>query len=242
MEPPDSAVLDPLQRRLGHVFRDRVLLVRALTHPSYLADHPAAEPGNQRLEFLGDSVLQLVLSEALFALHPDQREGALSKRRAALTQGRFLSRLALDLGLDAGLRLGPSEEQTGGRRRDSILEDALEAVIGAIYLDSDFATVRQRVLSWYGPLDARLDRLLDDDNPKGRLQELVQPVHGNDALRYELVRASGAAHERAYEVAVYLGDRRLGAGRGTSIKKAEEAAARAALEATWAGPAGLPPS
>ncbi len=242
MGPSDHAILEPLQRRLGYPFRDLELLRLALTHPSYLADHPEAGPGNQRLEFLGDSVLQLVLTEALFALYPDEREGALSRRRAVLTQGRFLNRLARDLGLDAAMRLGQSEEQTGGRQRDSILEDGLEALIGAILLDSDFPTARRIVLGWYGPLPARLERLLDDDNPKGRLQELVQPDCGNDALRYEVTGTAGAAHEREFAVAVFLGDRQVGSGRGTTKKSAEAAAARAALETLRAGPAGMPPS
>ncbi len=242
MDTPDAANLDRLQRRLGYTFRDPALLRHALTHPSYLADHAGAGPGNQRLEFLGDSVLQLILTEALFQLYPDEREGALSRRRAALTQGRFLSRLARDLGLDAGLRLGQSEEQTGGRRRHSNLEDGLEALVGAIFLDSDFATARRIVLAWYGPLPGRLDLLLDGDNPKGRLQELVQPVHGNDALRYELAGTRGAAHEREYEVEVFLGEQRLGSGRGSSKKDAEEEAARAALEALRTRAAEAPPS
>jgi len=232
--------LELLQQRLGYAFRDPALLRCALTHPSYLQENPAAAPGNQRLEFLGDSVLQLILSEALFYLYPGDREGALSKRRSTLTQGRFLSLLARDLGLDAGLRLGLSEEQTGGRLRASTLEDAFEALVGALYLDSDFATVRRVVLAWYGPLPARLARLLDDDNPKGRLQELVQPGHGNDALHYEVTRMAGAPHEREYEVNVHLRDRRLGSGRGSSKKLAEESAARAALQTMRAAPARIP--
>ena len=223
--------LEQLQQRLGYAFRDPRLLECALTHTSYLQDHPVAGPGNQRLEFLGDSVLQLILSEALFQLYPDEREGALSKRRATLTKGQFLSLLARDLGLDAGLRLGQSEEQTGGRQRASILEDAFEALIGAIYLDSDFATARRVVLDRYGPLNERLALLLGEDNPKGRLQELIQAGHGNRALRYEVTRTEGAPHERDYEVNVYLHDRLLGAGRGSSKKLAEESAARAALAA-----------
>jgi ribonuclease-3 len=220
---------DQLEQRLGYAFRDPRLLACALTHTSYLQDHPAAGPGNQRLEFLGDSVLQLILSEALFQLYPAEREGALSKRRATLTKGQFLSLLARDLGLDAGLRLGQSEEQTGGRQRASILEDAFEALVGAIYLDSDFATVRRVVLERYGPLTERLALLLGEENPKGRLQELIQPGHGNRALRYQVTRAIGAPHEREYEVAVHLHDQLLGTGRGSSKKLAEESAARAAL-------------
>ena len=221
--------LEQLQQRLGYAFRDPRLLECALTHTSYLQDHPAAGPGNQRLEFLGDSVLQLILSEALFQLYPDEREGALSKRRATLTKGQFLSLLARDLGLDASLRLGQSEEQTGGRQRASILEDAFEALVGALYLDSDFATARRVVLDRYGPLTERLALLLGEDNPKGRLQELIQPGHGNRALRYEVAHAVGAPHEREYEVNVYLHDQLLGTGRGSSKKLAEESAARAAL-------------
>jgi ribonuclease-3 len=217
------------QLRLGYTFRDPGLLLCALTHPSYLQDRPKAGPSNQRLEFLGDSVLQLVLSEALFELYPEEREGLLSKRRSILAKGRFLCILARELGLDGVLRLGLSEEQTGGRQRASNLEDALEAVVGAIYLDSDFATVRPVVLGWYGSVPDRLSALLGEDNPKGRLQELVQPVHGNGALRYEIAHTEGAPHEREYEVNVYLNDTLLGSGRGSSKKLAEEAAARAAL-------------
>jgi len=236
----DDPALTTLQHRLGYQFRDPALLRCALTHPSYLQDDPAAGPGNQRLEFLGDSVLQLALSGALFQLLPDEREGALSKRRAALSQGRFLSQLARDLGIDAALRLGQSEEQTGGRARASILEDAFEALVGAVYLDSDFATARRLVLAWYGPLPDRLAALLGEDNPKGRLQELVQPVHGNRALRYEVVHTAGAPHAREYEVSVHLHDQLLGSGRGASKKLAEEAAARAALASSAVAP--KPPS
>jgi ribonuclease-3 len=222
--------LASLQDRLGYRFHDQPLLLLALTHPSYLQDHSEAGPGNQRLEFLGDSVLQLILSEALFQLYPHEREGALSKRRSTLTKGQFLCGLAQDLGLDAALRLSQSEEQSGGRRRASILEDAFEALVGAVYLDSDFGTVRRVVLAWYGSLPGRLAGLLGEDNPKGRLQELVQPRHGNRALRYEVTRTEGAPHERQYEVNVCLHDQCLGSGRGSSKKHAEEAAARAALE------------
>lgn len=237
METHDAS-LAALQERLGYRFRDPALLRHALTHTSYLQDHPEAAPGNQRMEFLGDSVLQLILSEALYALFPESREGALSKRRSTLTQGRLLSCMAQEeLGLDGVLLLSQSEEQTGGRRRPSILEDAFEAVVGAVYLDSDYPTARQTVLRWYGSIRARLDALLGEDNPKGRLQELVQPEHGNRAIRYAVVRTKGEPHEREYEVNVYLFDRLLGSGHGSSKKRAEEEAARAALTTLAAEPA-----
>jgi len=219
-----------LQKRLGYAFRNADLLKEALTHPSYLQDHPQAGPHNQRLEFLGDSVLHLVLSEALFNAFPGEREGVLSRRRAGLTKGAFLSRLAHDLGLDAGLLLGQSEEDSGGRNRASILEDAMEAVVGAIYLDSDFDTARRVVLAWYGSLTDRLANSEHRENPKGQLQELVQPKHGNNALRYDVVEATGPKHAREYRVAVFLNDLPLGEGRGSSKKSAEEEAARVALQ------------
>ncbi|MBS0662797.1 MAG: ribonuclease III [Verrucomicrobia bacterium] len=220
--------LPPLQARLGYVFRDVNLLERAVTHPSWLQEHPDEGESYQRLEFLGDAVLQLVLTEALFQLYPAEREGVLSQRRASLTKGTFLAQLARELGIETALRLGASEESGGGRLRASALEDALEALIGALYLDSDLATARRVVLGLYGDL---ADRLAQEttDNPKGRLQELIQPMHGNDALRYEVTRTEGADHAREYEVTVYILSRPAGTGRGTSKKLAEEAAARAAL-------------
>ena len=221
--------LDKLSARLAYWFRDVALLERAITHSSFAQDQPGTE-SNQRLEFLGDSVLQLVLTEALFQLFPTEREGPLSTRRAALANGTFLAQLAREIGLDACLRLSASDDALGTRLRTSALGDAFEALIGAVFLDSDFATARRVLLAIYGPLPARLALVEDASNPKGRLQEIVQPVHGNDALRYEVTRTEGADHQREYEVAVFLCDRQLGTGRGSSKKLAEEAAAREALE------------
>ena len=221
--------LDKLTARLAYSFRDLALLERAVTHSSFAQDQPGTE-SNQRLEFLGDSVLQLVLTEALFQLFPTEREGPLSTRRAALANGTFLAQLAREIGLDACLRLSASDDALGTRLRTSALGDAFEALIGAVFLDSDFATARRVLLAIYGPLPARLALVEDASNPKGRLQELVQPAHGNDALRYEVTRTEGADHQREYEVAVFLRDRQLGAGRGSSKKLAEESAAREALK------------
>lgn len=225
-----SNALDPLQARLAYTFRDRALLERAVTHASYLQDHPEVGESNQRLEFLGDAVLQLVLTEALFELFPADREGLLSKRRATLSKGAFLTALARELGLDACLRLGASEETSGGRTRPAALEDGFEALVGALFLDSDLPTVRRVVRELYGPLPARLAGTEVTDNPKGQLQEFVQPRHGNAALRYEVTQVEGRDHAREYAVAAFLHDRPLGSGRGPSKKLAEEAAARAALE------------
>ncbi len=226
-----TQALQHLQARLAYQFRDPTLLERALTHPSYLADHPNAAGSNQRLEFLGDAVLQLILTQALFELFPDDREGALTRRRATLAKGSFLTGLARELGLEACLRLGSGEEAGGGRQRASTLEDGLEALVGAVYLDSDLPQVRRVVLGFYGPLADRLERAQDADNPKGRLQELVQSTQGNDALHYETAHISGADHAREYESRVLLLGTLQGTGRGASKKLAEEAAAYTALAA-----------
>lgn len=218
-----------LQARIAYTFRDPTWLERAVTHPSLLQDRPEVTESNQRMEFLGDAVLQLVLTEALFNLFPAEREGMLSKRRATLANGPFLTRLAREIGLDVCLQLGASEESTGGRGRASNLEDAFEALAGALYLDSDFATARRVLLAIYGDLPARLEGTDMSENPKGRLQELIQATQGNNALRYDVSGITGEDHAREYEVQVYLHDRALGSGRGPSKKLAEEAAARVAL-------------
>ncbi|MES2694065.1 MAG: ribonuclease III [Verrucomicrobiota bacterium] len=220
-----SDPLEQLQLRIGHTFRDRRLLETAVTHLSYIADHPETLESNQRMEFLGDAVLQILMAEALYDLFPTEREGPLSKRRALLVNGSFLALLAREIQLDTCLRLGASEESTGGRNRTSSLGDAFEAVVGAVYLDSDIDRARRVVLDLYGPLPDRLATVEDAENPKGRLQEFVQPRHGNHAVRYEVVSIAGEDHAREYEVAVYVMDRALGSGRGPSKKVAEEAAA-----------------
>jgi ribonuclease-3 len=230
MPPPLPSPLAALQQRIAHDFRDPALLECAVTHPSYRQGHPEARGGNQRLEFLGDAVLQLVLTQKLFETYPEEREGALTKRRAALTKGAFLTQLARDIGLEACLLLGASEEATGGRTKAAALEDVFEALVGALFLDGEFAAARRVVLGIYGSLPDRLEGFEEQENPKGRLQESVQAAHGNHALRYEVVAIEGADHARAFEVAVFFHGRPLGRGRGPSKKLAEEAAAKMALE------------
>lgn len=233
-----SRDLQDLQARIGYVFHDPSRLEQALTHPSLAHGQPAAGENNQRLEFLGDSVLQLILTEALFSLYPKDREGELSPRRAVLSDGRFLSGLAREIGLDRCLRLAAHEEAAGGRRRDAALEDAFEALVGAIHLDAGLEGARRTVLAIYGDLGQRLAASAPRANPKGRLQEIVQAEQGLQALRYELVSTAGADHELEFEVAVFLLGRRLGSGRGSSKKQAEEEAARAALAALGQGGSG----
>ncbi|MEO6995229.1 MAG: ribonuclease III [Lacunisphaera sp.] len=226
---PTPEPLTALQNRIGYHFRNHALLLEALTHGSFLQENPDAGAHNQRLEFLGDAVLHFIITDSLYRESTTEREGILSRHRAILSKGEFLTKLARDLGLDACIRLNKSEEEAGGRGRASILEDAFEGLVGAIYLDSDLPTTSAVVLGWYGPLSARVLPAEDAENPKGRLQELVQPLHGNLALRYEVVATTGPRHACEYEVAVYLKDEKLGDGRGSSKKAAEEEAARTAL-------------
>ena len=220
--------IERFQQRIGHTFRDKALLHDALRHPSAAASRPGVS-SNQRLEFLGDSVLQLIVSDALYRAYPEAREGELSRRRASLTRGAFLVGLARELGLDGQIELSPAEEQTGGRDRASSLEDACEALAGAIYLDAGIDVARAAVLEWYGPLAERLAGAELSENPKGRLQELVQPGYGNDALLYEVTRTKGQAHDRHFEVHLNLLGRLIGTGSGRTKKEAEENAASEAL-------------
>ncbi|WP_221028995.1 ribonuclease III [Actomonas aquatica] len=224
-----SSPAETLQQKIGYPFRDPQLLRLALTHSSWLQDHPEETESNQRLEFLGDAVLQLILTEELYRLYPTEREGDLSKRRAALTKGHYLARLAREIDLAPALLLAASEEQMGGRDRPAALEDAFEALVGAVYSDSDYAAARTVVLRLYGDLANRLGSVIEHENPKGRLQERVQPVHGNSALRYRVDHVSGEDHAREYEAQVFLQGECLGTGRGSSKKSAEEQAAREAL-------------
>jgi ribonuclease-3 len=226
-----SAALDALQNRLNHRFRDPALLELALTHPSLVNETGGARESNQRLEFLGDAVLQLVLSEEMFRRYPQEREGVLTQRRKILVEGKFTARLAKELRIDECLRVNAAGAEAGLKVNRSALEDAFEALIAALYLDAGYQTVRQVTLAIYGDLDQRLEGVMPADNPKGRLQELVQPLHGNQALHYDVIRTSGEDHRREFEVTVRLLDRVLGHGTGTSKKMAEEAAARAALGA-----------
>ena len=218
-----------LQKAIGYRFNDRDLLLRSITHPSYRRNQGKTGDHNQRLEFLGDAILSAILADRLHELCPHEREGALSQSRSALSRGTRLANLSRKLGLSGHIRMSEGEEQNGGRERDSILEDALEALIGAIYLDGGWKVAKRTVLSWYGNLDTHLDFLLTGQNPKGQLQELVQPKFGNDAIRYNVRKESGPPHKRTFRVEVSIKDKIMGHGIGSSKKEAEELAADAAL-------------
>lgn len=212
-----------LQDTLDYTFRDDGLLEQALTHRS------AAGHSNERLEFLGDAVLDLVVSEHVFRAAPGSNEGDLSRLRASLVKDRSLADIASDLGIGEHLILGSGERKTGGHRRESILADAVEALFGAIYLDAGFAAARDAIVAALGH---RLDNLPDPRelrDPKTRLQEWLQS-RGRALPEYEMVNVSGKAHRQVFDVECRVdGDGSGARGTGSSRRAAEQQAARTML-------------
>src|SRR5215469_157110 len=221
--------LAALQARLAYTFRDEGLLRLALTHPSVA--HESGEPTahNQRLEFLGDAVLQLILTHELYEKFPGFDEGPLTKGRAKLVNRRTLADHARALGIGASLILSRGEETSGGRERASTLADAFEALLGAIFLDGGFDAAREFVSREFGAAFSKLNVPPTIENPKGELQELLQsrsPV----APEYHVVSVTGPDHDRVFECTVQHGGVELARGSGKSKKAAETAAALAALK------------
>ncbi len=217
--------LQALEARLGHVFADPSRVRLALTHRSSVAKQ---SEHNETLEFLGDSVLGLAISELLLRAWPDANEGQLSKRRAALVNEASLAAKAEQLDLGPLIQLGRGEEKTGGRQKRSILADAYEAVLGAVFLDAGFEAA-QAVVARDFAVDVTLPPV-DDTEAKTRLQELTQRLF-RAAPEYTLLRATGPDHAKDFETHVAIAGRVLGQGRGGSKKVAEQAAAREALAA-----------
>jgi ribonuclease-3 len=221
--------MNPLEQRIQYKFRNPLLLAEALTHPSLGYETQRHHFDNQRLEFLGDAVLQLIFTEFLFDSYPDLPEGELTKLRARLVSrdGLRVNAEALDLG--KYLMMGRGEEATGGRNRASALADAYEALIGALYLDSDYVTVRRIVLT---ETRSRLEDLIVEDpsaNPKGRLQEILQAVTPRSPI-YEVVEQFGPEHMKQFISRIIWEGAELARGSGRSKKDAEVQAARKAIE------------
>jgi ribonuclease III len=230
---PDApADADPgaLAQALGYAFRDPGLLARALVHRSAPNERPAAFPeSNERLEFLGDAVLDLVVADALYRRFPDATEGALTRFKAALVSELALADVARDLGLGKYLVLGRGEEETGGRDKPSILSDALEAVLGAAYLDGGMPEAEALVMRLFGPGLAVVDQTgAPRGDYKTALQEWTQ-ARGLGLPAYRLEAADGPDHARRYTVIVALGGKPLASGQGPSKREAERLAARGAL-------------
>lgn len=215
--------ISDLTRRLGYTFNDISFCELALTHRS------CGKNNNERLEFLGDSIVNFVIADDLFERFPKAREGQLSRLRARMVKGETLAEIARELQLGDYLRLGPGELKSGGYRRDSILADSVEALIGAIYLDSDLEVVRGFILGWFAE---RLDKLDIDEalkDSKTRLQEFLQSRR-LELPEYELISVEGEAHAQVFHIRCHISPLQAPTeGMGSSRRQAEQEAAKHAL-------------
>jgi len=221
--------IDQLQHDIRYRFRNLDLLLEALTHPSLAYENPSDMADNQRLEFLGDAVLQLVLTNDLFERFPSFPEGQLTKLRSRLVSTSALEEYAINIDLGQHILLGKGEEKSGGRERTGILADAFEALIGAIYLDSNYENAKSFI---FLSCKNKMERVISDPiekNPKGELQEILQSLT-KEAPRYRVVNEHGPDHDRIFITEVYWNDMVLGEGKGKSKKESESQAARIAIE------------
>ena len=214
-----------LEERLGHAFQNRKLLETALTHPSFGGDHHV--PHYQRLEFLGDAVLELAVSRYLYFELPEVDEGKLTRIRAALVREESLNRAARRIGLGEFIRLSVGEERSGGREKPSILSDVMEAVLAAVYLDAGFDEA-VRIIGMVLGEELRPEVLKDHLDAKSRLQELMQ--REGRMPSYDYLSMEGPPHAPVFAYRVMDGEQELGRGSGTSKQNAQQAAARDALK------------
>lgn len=218
-----------LAEKLGHTLQSEALLQAALTHPSALGEKPELAADNQRLEYLGDAVLQLTISETLFRRYPETPEGKLTTMRRQLVRTETLAAIAQELGLGDYLILGKGEELNDGRHKPKLLADALEAIFGAIYLDAGGATAQEVILRLMATQLDALEPETVGGNPKGALQEKLQ-ADGAFPPEYRIENAAGPPHARRYVASVHWAGKELARGEGSSKKEAEIAAAAEALQ------------
>ncbi|HEK1719946.1 TPA: ribonuclease III [Proteus mirabilis] len=219
----NTLLVNQLQKKLGYTFNQNELLLQALTHRSASSKH------NERLEFLGDSILSYVIANALYHRFPRVDEGDMSRMRATLVRGNTLAELAREFELGECLRLGPGELKSGGFRRESILADTVEALIGAIFLDSDIQNIENIILKWYENRLAEISPGDKQKDPKTRLQEYLQGRH-LPLPSYVVVQVRGEAHDQEFTIHCQIsGIDQPVKGMGTSRRKAEQAAAEQAL-------------
>jgi ribonuclease III len=225
--------LERLQERLGYTFGDRAIFIQSLTHTSYghevLQEKPLALRDNERLEFLGDAILDVVVSDILLESFPNANEGQLSKMRAAVVNEKTLAALAKTICLQDCIRLGKGESLTGGGEKPSILSSAFEALIAAIYLDGGFNAVYPVVRHLFAPLFIEGRELMAFYDHKTQLQEVVQ-ARWRVTPSYHLLNTQGPDHAKTFEVEVRMNGKPLAIASGTSKKEAEQNAARAAIE------------
>ncbi|MDO5491183.1 MAG: ribonuclease III [Bacillota bacterium] len=219
-----------LEERLGYRFSDRRLLTAALTHSSYVRENDGQEQDNERLEFLGDAFFDAVIGEELFHMFPNKEEGFLSRVRATIVCERSLAEKAGQIGLGGFLRLGHGEEKTGGRQRSSVLADAMEAVMGAVYLDGGFDQVRRMTLALFAREIGETARgHYQTHDYKTRLQEVLQ-ARGITDIRYAVLKEDGPDHDKTFTTGLYVGGQLQSEGTGKSKKEAQQQAARNILE------------
>lgn len=223
------AEFSDFQKRLGYKFRDMELLRLSLTHPSVAHEQGVPVLHNQRLEFLGDAVLQLVLTHELYEKFPAFGEGPLTKARAKMVNRRTLAEHGRVLNIGECLIMSRGEEMHGGRERPSAIADGFEAIVGAIYLDGGYDAARKFILAQFQPAFGELAVIPILENPKGELQELLQS-RSSEAPRYNVVSVTGPDHDRMFECTVHHAGAELASGRGKSKKAAESEAALAALK------------
>lgn len=215
-----------LENKIGYTFQNKDLLRQAVTHSSYANEQKINKTGDyERLEFLGDAVLELVSSEFIYKENPQMPEGQLTRKRSSMVCEPALAFCAREIGLEAFILLGKGEEATGGRKRDSIVSDVMEAVIGAIYLDSDLTKAKEYIHRFILS-DLENKQLFYD--AKTILQEVVQQEN-KGTLHYELLREDGPEHDKTFVVEALVGEQRVGCGTGRSKKAAEQQAAYEAL-------------
>ena len=217
------------EKTIGIQFKEKELLLLALTHRSYVNEHKDVNEHNERLEFLGDAVLELITSDYLFKNFPKRPEGDLTSFRAALVRTESLAETAQDIGIGENLRLSKGEEDTGGRSKSYLLANAFEAVIGAIYLDQGYEKAREFVTRFLlNKLDTIVENRLDIDS-KTKIQELAQAKY-KVTPSYEVVEEEGPDHDKRFTVVVKIDEKEIGKGSGTSKQKAEEEAAANGIE------------
>ena len=218
-----------LERRIGYRFRDKSLLETALLHRSFRFENPAQNRDNQRLEFLGDAVLGMAAAAYLFDVYADKLEGEMTSLRSRVTSGKALANTACTIELGDFLKMGKGEERSGGRKRASNLADALEAVIGAAWVDGGLRATDKIFKMLFQPQIEMLSENVWEGNPKGQLQELTQ-ARWKASPQYRITGTEGPPHAAIFDVEVQLPDGVVAAGRARSKQAAEAAAAEAALE------------
>lgn len=221
--------MESIEKRIGYSFENPELLSEALTHPSLAYENQDSGSDNQRLEFLGDAVLQLVLTHELFSMFPGFSEGRLTKLRSRLVSTKALEEYALGIDLGAFVLLGKGEERTGGRSRRGVLADAFEALIGAVYLDSGFKSAGQFILNSCKIKFAQIVAEPIEKNPKGELQEALQKI-SQSSPTYHVLNQEGPDHNCSFENEVRWNGMVLGEGKGKNKKESERSAAQNALE------------